>query len=178
MNFQAVASPMRESTRYCCLSHISNDFARMTKEPTTSTFRDEGQERKRARVERGAVDVPEDPGKRDDEQVAVLRHVDVSGGYMKENQHEEEIMRDIQVSKRGSEAASEEQPHRLRKNVRSEHEAPNASASSDPYVALKYPASGETGSRPGSELVQMSGHLNTFLRWMTCTTRMGERGVT
>ena len=32
----------------------------------------------------------------DDEQVAV-RHADASGGYILENQHEEEIMRDIQV---------------------------------------------------------------------------------
>ena len=56
-------------------------------------------ERRRARIERGAVDVPEEPGDKDDEQVAV-RHADASGGYIKENQHEEKIMRDIQVSKR------------------------------------------------------------------------------
>ena len=47
------------------------------------------------------MDVPEEPGKEDDEQVAV-RHTDASGGSIVENQHEEEKMRDIQVSKRGS----------------------------------------------------------------------------
>ena len=36
-------------------------------------------ERKRARVERGAVDVPGEPGDKDDEQEAV-RHADASGG--------------------------------------------------------------------------------------------------
>ena len=41
-----------------------------------------------------------------------------------------------------------------------EQEAPNASASSDPYVALEYPARGETSSRPGSVLVQKSGHVD------------------
>ena len=56
-------------------------------------------ERKRARIERGAGDVPEEPRNRDDEQVPV-RHADASGGYITENQHEEEIMRDIQVSKK------------------------------------------------------------------------------
>ena len=65
-------------------------------------------ERIRARVERGAGDVPEEPGNRDDEQVAV-RHADASGGYIIENQHEEDRMRAIQVSTRGSEATSEEQ---------------------------------------------------------------------
>ena len=40
-------------------------------------------ERKRARVERGAGDVPVEPGKRDDEQVAV-RQVDASGGDIRE----------------------------------------------------------------------------------------------
>ena len=73
-------------------------------------------ERKRARFERGAGDVPMEPGSKDDEQVAV-RHADASGGYITENQHEEDRMRDIQVSKRGSEAASEEQSDKLRKKV-------------------------------------------------------------
>ena len=65
-------------------------------------------------------------------------------------------MRDIQVSERGSEAASEEQSDKLRRKVRFEQEAPKASASSDPYVALEYPASGETQSRRGSVFVQKS----------------------
>ena len=49
-------------------------------------------ERKRARVERGAGDVPTEPGNRDDEQVAV-RHADATGGDITENQHEEDRMR-------------------------------------------------------------------------------------
>ena len=55
-------------------------------------------------------------------------------------------MRGIHIGKRGSEAAAEEQPDKLVKTVRFEQEAPNASASSDPTVALEYPASGETKS--------------------------------
>ena len=99
-------------------------------------------ERKRARVERGAGDVPMEPGNRDDEQVAV-RHADASGGDIRENQHERDRMRDIHVSKRGPEAAGEEQPDKLRKTVRFEQAAPSAAASSDPTIALEYPASGE-----------------------------------
>ena len=53
-------------------------------------------------------------------------------------------MRDIHVGKRGSEAANEKQPDKLRKTVKFEQEAPDASTSCDPYVALEYPASGET----------------------------------
>ena len=67
-------------------------------------------------------------------------------------------MRDIHVGKRGSEAANEDQPHKLMKTVRFEEEAPSASASSDPIVTLECPASGETQSRLGSILVQKSGH--------------------
>ena len=99
------------------------------------------------------------PGTKDDERLAV-RHADASGGYITENQHEEKRMRDIQVSKRGSEAASEEQSDTWRKTERFEQEAPNASASSDPYVAVEYLASGETPSRPGSVLVQKSGQVD------------------
>ena len=69
-------------------------------------------------------------------------------------------MRDIHVGKRGSEAAGEEQPDKLRKTVRFEQETPSASASSDPTGALEFPASGETQDRPGSVLVQKSGHVN------------------
>ena len=86
-------------------------------------------ERKRARVERGAGDVPMESRNRDDEQVAV-RHADTSGGDIMENQHEEDRMRDIHIGKRGSEAASEEQPDKLRKTVRFEEEASSAVTSS------------------------------------------------
>ena len=90
-------------------------------------------ERKRARVERCAGDLPMEPRNRGDEQMAV-RHADASGGDITENQHEENRMRDVQIGKRGSEAASEEQPDKLRKTVRFEQEAPSAAASSDPPV--------------------------------------------
>ena len=64
-------------------------------------------ERKRARVERGAGDLPMEPRNRGDEQMAV-RHADAFGGDITENQHAENRMRDVQIGKRGSEAASEE----------------------------------------------------------------------
>ena len=102
-------------------------------------------ERKRARVERGAGDVPMEPENRDDEQVAV-RHADASGGDIRENQHEEDRMRDIHIGKRGSEVKGEEQPDKLRKTVRFEQEASSASSSSDPTVTLEYLASGDTKS--------------------------------
>ena len=102
--------------------------------------------------------MPMEPGNRDDELMAV-RHADTSGGDIK-NQQEENRMRDIHVGKRGSEAASEEQPDKLRKTVRFEREAPSASASSDPLVAVEYPASGETQNGRGSVLVQKSGRVD------------------
>ena len=49
-------------------------------------------ERRRTQVKRGTVDVPEEPGNKNDEQVAV-RHADASGGDITEKQHEEKIMR-------------------------------------------------------------------------------------
>ena len=45
-------------------------------------------ERRRARIERGAEDVLEEPGDKDDEQVAV-RRADASGDCIMENRHEE-----------------------------------------------------------------------------------------
>ena len=71
-------------------------------------------EKRRARIERGAVDVPEEPGNKNDEQVAV-RHADASGGYIIEDQHGKKIMRGIRVNKRGSGATSEEQLDEWRK---------------------------------------------------------------
>ena len=78
----------------------------------------------------------------------------------KKKQHEKKMQRDIHVNERGSEAAGEEQHDKLRKTVRFEQVAPSAAASLDPTVALEYPASGETQSRPGSVLVQTSGHVD------------------
>ena len=54
----------------------------------------------------------------------------------------------------------EEQPDKLRKTVIFEQEAPSAASSSDRLIALEYPASGETQDRPGSVLVQKSGHVD------------------
>ena len=102
--------------------------------------------------------MPVEPGNRDDEQMA-FRHAYASGGDITENQHDDNRMRDIRIGKRGSEAASEEQPDMLRKTVRFEQEAPSATSSSDPAVPLEEPASGETQDRPGSVLVQKSGHF-------------------
>ena len=42
--------------------------------------------------------MPAEPGDKNDEQVAI-RHADASGGNIKENQHEEKIMRGIRVTK-------------------------------------------------------------------------------
>ena len=69
-------------------------------------------ERKRARVERGAEDVPRVPENRDDEQMTV-RHADASGGDITENQHDENRLRDIHTGKRGPKAAAEEQPDKF-----------------------------------------------------------------
>ena len=93
-----------------------------------------------------------------------VRHADASGGHITENQHEEKRMRGIRVNERGSEAAREEQSDKWRTRDRSEQEAANASATFDPYVALEHPASGKTPSRPGSVLVQKSGHVDDDVR--------------
>ena len=66
----------------------------------------------------------------------------------------------MQVNERRSEATNEEQTDEGRKMVRFEQEASNTSASSDPFVALEHPVMDETPRRPGSVLVQKSGHVN------------------
>ena len=89
-------------------------------------------------------------------------------------------MRDIHVGERGSEGAGEGQPEKLRKTVRFEQDAPNASASSDPTVALKYPASGETQDRPGPYSCRSRAMLMTtyqFLRWMHSMRWMDEKAL-
>ena len=93
-----------------------------------------------------------------------VRQADASGGDIRENQHEEDRMRGIQIGKRGPEAASEEQPDNFRKTVRFEQEAPSAAESSDPIVALEYPVSGEMQDRPGSVLVRKSGHVDDYVQ--------------
>ena len=85
-------------------------------------------ERKRARVERKAGDLPMEHGKKDDKQMTI-RHADASGGDITENQHDENIMRDSHIGKRGQETANEEQPDMLRKLVRFEQDDPSTSTS-------------------------------------------------
>ena len=132
-------------------------------------------ERKRARVERGARDVLMEHGK--EEQVAD-RHSVASGE--EEKQHEENRMRDVHIGKRESKTAKEEQPDKLRKTVRFEQEAPNTSSSSSTRVSLEYLASGEQQSWPGPYLRNRQVLWTTykFLRWMHSTRRMDERVVT
>ena len=132
-------------------------------------------ERKRARFERGAGDVPSVPENRDDEQMAV-RQADASGGDIRENQHEEKIMKGIRVNTRGSGATSEEQLDEWRKTERLEQEAPSAAASSDPTVALEYPASCEIQSRLGSVLVQQSGRVDDDMRIAALDAFYGKDG--
>ena len=110
-------------------------------------------ERKRARVESGAGDVPEEPWKQ-----MADRHAVASGS--EEEQHEENIMIDIQIGKRGSETANEEQPDKWTKTVRFEQEAPNTSSPSFMYVSLEYPASGERPQRPEPVHVRNSSHVD------------------
>ena len=93
-----------------------------------------------------------------EEQVAV-RHADASGGDIRENEHEEDRMRDIHVGKRGSEAAGEEQPDKLRKTVRFEQEAPNTSSASSTNVSIECLAIGLE-----SVLVQNSVHVDNDIR--------------
>ena len=167
-----------EVVRFFCVALASH--GRPYKERIAETER--VKERKRARVERGAGCVPMEPGSRADEQVAV-RLADASGGDTRENQHDENRMRDIHVGKRGPVGAGEEQPDKLRKTVRFEQEAPSpsAAASSDPTVALEYPASGETQDRPGPYLSRRQVMLKTtyrFLRWMHSVRWMDESVVT
>ena len=111
--------------------------------------------RKRARVERGAGDVPMEPGS--EEQMS-HRHAVASGED--EKQHDENRTRDIQIGKRGSEAATEEQPDKLRKTIRFEQEAPNTSSFSTMHVSREYPAIGEKQDRREPVRVQNSGHVD------------------
>ena len=101
---------------------------------------------------------------------------DAPGGYIIENQHEEKRVRGIRVNKRGSGATSEEQTDEWRKTERLEHEAPSAAASSDPTVALDYPAGCETKSRPGSVLVQKSCRVDDDMRTTALDVFYGKHG--
>ena len=130
----------------------------------------------RARIERGAVDVPEELGNKNDVQQVAVRHADASGGYIIENQHEVKIMRGIRENKRGSGATSEEQLDARRKTERLEHEAPKTSASSDPCVAQEYLVSCEIQSRPGSVLLHKSGCVDDDMRITALDAFHGKDG--
>ena len=130
-------------------------------------------ERRRARVERDAGDVPMERG--NEEQMAD-RHAVASG--KDERQHDD---KDIHIGKGGSETACEEQPDKLRKTVRFEQEVPSSSSSSTIHVSLEYPASGERQDRPEPVLVQKSDHVDDdrqILRCMWSTIWMDERAAT
>ena len=86
------------------------------------------------------------------------RHAVASGE--EEKQHEENMIRDIQVSNGGSEAAYEEQPDNLRTTVRSEQEAPITSSSSSSHVSLENLASGKKQDHLEPMSVQNSGHVD------------------
>ena len=110
-------------------------------------------ERNRARDERGAGDVPMEPG--NEEQMAD-RHAVASGE--EEKQHEENRMRDVHIGKRGPETANEEQIE----------EDSTIRARSSKYIvvlihACVYSIScmcGKKQDRPEPVLVQNSGHVD------------------
>ena len=58
-----------------------------------------------------------EPWNSDDEQMAV-RHADASGGDIRENQHEEDTMRDIHAGRRGSEGRQYDLSNKLRVHQR------------------------------------------------------------
>ena len=107
-------------------------------------------ERKRARVERGAVE----PG---NEERMVDRHAVASG--KEETQHEENGMRDVHIGKRGSDTANEEQLDKLRKTVLFEQEAPNTLSS----CVSEHPAIGEKQDRLDQVMLTTT---YKFLRWV------------
>ena len=105
-------------------------------------------EKRRARIERGTMDVPEESGIENDEQLAV-RHSDASGCH-------------ILVGRRGSEATGEKPPDKLKKTARFEQEVSSASASSDPCVVPHSPRA-KTGTYEGPCL--QKHHQNSTRRY-------------
>ena len=90
----------------------------------TESLRHSESKREKKRVAQGAGDVPMESGTevmsrwRSD----MRTHLSVTS---EKTQHEEDRVRDIQIGKRGPEAASEENPDKLRKTARFEQEAPS-----------------------------------------------------
>ena len=130
-------------------------------------------ERIRARVEWGAGDVLVEQKNR--EQMAD-RHAVASGEG--ETQHDEHILRDIHIGRRGSETRYEEQADKLRKTVQSEQEPSNSNAPLTMHVSLEYLASGDRQDRTEPVLVQNSGRAYKTWRWMESTRRTDERVAT
>ena len=111
----------------------------LTREARVDAETQRVRERKRSRVERGAGDVPLEPGNRDDEQMAVGKTPSTETSTLAKEDQRQQVK-----NKR----------NKWRKTVRLEQEFRDASASSDPTVTLEHPGSGEPQSRPGSVLVQ------------------------
>ena len=77
-----------------------------------------------------------------------------------ERQHDENIMRDIHIGKRGSETANKEQADILRTTGRIEQDTPNTESSSSMHVFVECLASGKRQDRPEPVFVQNSGHVD------------------
>ena len=121
-------------------------------------------ERKRARVEQGAGDVPRVPG-----------HEEQMADGEEEKQHDENRLSHVHIGKRGSETADEEQqPDKLRKTVRFEQEAPNTSPSSSTHVSLRV-VRNNMGRSPCLCTIQVMWMVTSnFLRWTRSTRLMDE----
>ena len=150
---------------HCILWHtVTNVSSRERPEwkhaRTESLRQSESERGKEFKLERSAVDVPEEHGSKDDEQVAV-RHADASGGYITEKQ-----------ARREKNERHPGQQKRIRSsNWRTigqiEEESTIWARSSWMHQHLPIHLlhwsilpSGETSSQPGSVIVQKSGHVD------------------
>ena len=112
------------------------------------------EQRRSAREERGADDVPMDP--ENVEQVSD-RHAVAFGED--DRQHDENRMIDIHIGNGGPETAHEEQPDKLKNTVRFEQETPHSASFCTVHVSLDI-LRVVTGKTEGPVLVQKSGHVD------------------
>ena len=111
-----------------------------------------------------------------------VRHADASGGYIIENQHEEDRMRDIHIGKRGSEAADEDinqtnggRQNYLSKKLRMDWHLPIHMLLWNILRVVRH----KVGRGPYLCRIQvMLMTTYKFLRWMHSTRKMDERVVT
>ena len=82
-------------------------------------------------VNKSSSEAGDVPGEAGNEAQMTDRHAVAS--CEEERQHDENRMRDIQIGKRGSETACQEQPGKLRKTTRFEQETPITSSSSSTH---------------------------------------------